>query len=172
MKWSIRPKSIALNFLVCVISSFATLALLKYGATIGDNSSHSNNRRDLNIKKCEQGDVGWCYYQGLSEEESGNREEAMRLFKLACNKDDWESCGALGALEHNAGNLVEGRRLFKLACNHTVGLGCLNLGNLEEESGNREEAMRLFKVACDDKVFAGCENLRQLIEKEKEANSK
>ena len=65
-----------------------------------------------------------CLIAGLIKEEENNLKDAIKFFKLACNKKYGISCGKLSEFYKDHGDGIQSKKFQKLACDNQAEQYC------------------------------------------------
>ncbi|MET0156306.1 MAG: tetratricopeptide repeat protein [Rickettsiales bacterium] len=124
-------------------------------------------------KKCDGGDVAYCYALAASYERSAAIDPSMsakasETYKNACDKGFGEACIDLGIYRANGTggerDLPRAAALFGKACDEGKLLGCANLAefylNGVGVKKDAEKAKNILKKSCDKGFEVACMKLR------------
>ena len=144
-----------LKFTLITLLSVSLISLVACNKTVEKNaSSILRNNSDIVLNKGVGGEK--TTREAIALQESGNNEQAAKMFKTACEKGEMKGCFKLGVLEEENNNKEHAQKFYKQACENDYLDGCYNLGVIYYEMPDIEMAQKLFLRVCDSNDVLGC----------------
>jgi TPR repeat protein len=111
------------------------------------------------------------WHDGVLREITIELEEAVTVFRRACDLGDPEGCQSAGTrlarVDGTPAGLAEAVSLLQRGCDGGSPSGCIALGNAHSNGDlglprDERQAVPLYQKACEQRVSAGCFNLARL----------
>lgn len=114
--------------------------------------------KELHVKACQWKHADSCFSLAQDLDELSS-EEAVPLFKRACDLGSIEGCQRYGNHVYKKGNEVQAEIYWTRSCNASNAEGCFALGNLRLIQGKTNDAIEYFSKICTAQVGLGCVKL-------------
>jgi len=112
--------------------------------------------------------------EGFIEYEKGNKLEASKLYKKACDNENYNACVRLGILYFTGDGVKENhkkaKKLFRKSCKKRYSQACYHLGTLYKRGGNGvkinyKKARVYYGAACKMGLIKSCDQYNLIREK-------
>ena len=96
-------------------------------------SSPTHAVDSISEKNCLENQIAECVNAGKEYSKKGNYTEAIKFYKLACDKNDLLGCTGLGAIEYRRGNKDIAKKIFQKNCENSEKKSCDFFKNITKE---------------------------------------